>query len=75
MKLQKLSPAISSNLAHTFKYTLLYKQQFYKQRSTKMVSNTLRLKFCYLKIVHVLHPRQHLKIIGQILKISKRTSV
>ena len=29
-----------------------------------MLSNTLRLNFCYLKIIHILHP----KIIGNILK-------
>ena len=29
-----------------------------------MLSNALRLNFCYLKIIHILHP----KIIGNILK-------
>ena len=33
-----------------------------------MLSNTLRLNFWYLKIMHILHPRYHLKIIGHILK-------
>ena len=33
-----------------------------------MLSNTLRLNFCYLKIIHILHPRYHPKIIGDILK-------
>ena len=28
-----------------------------------MLSNTLRLSFCYLKMIHILHPRYHLKII------------
>ena len=35
-----------------------------------MLGNTLRLNFCYLKIFH---PRYHTKIIGHILKLSKRT--
>ena len=29
-----------------------------------MLSNTLRLNLCYLKIIHTLHPRYHLKIIA-----------
>ena len=29
---------------------------------------TLRLNFCYLKIIHILHPRYHPEIIGHILK-------
>ena len=33
-----------------------------------MLSSTLRLNFCYLKIIHILHPRYHPKIIGHILK-------
>ena len=33
-----------------------------------MLSNTLRLNFCYLKIIHILHPRYHPKIIAYILK-------
>ena len=32
-----------------------------------MLSNTLRLNFCYL-IIHILHSRCHPKIIGHILK-------
>ena len=51
-----------------------HKQHFYKQRQAEigkkmkqMLSNTLRLNFCYLKIIHILHPRYHQKI------ISKRT--
>ena len=27
-----------------------------------MLSNTLRLNFCYLKIIHILHPHYYLKI-------------
>ena len=57
------------------KYTLFYKQQFYNQRQAEIgkkikqiLSNTLRLNFCYLKIIHILHPRYHPKIIGHILK-------
>ena len=33
-----------------------------------MVSNTLRLNFCYLKIVYILHPRYHPKLMGHIPK-------
>ena len=32
-----------------------------------MLTNTPRLTFCYLKIIHILHPRYHPKIIGHIL--------
>ena len=28
----------------------------------------LRLNFCHLKIIHILHPHYHPKIIGHILK-------
>ena len=28
-----------------------------------MLSNSLRLNFCYLEIIHILYPRYHLKII------------
>ena len=33
-----------------------------------MLSNTLRMNFCYLKIIHILHSRYHSKIIRCILK-------
>ena len=33
-----------------------------------MLSNTIRLYFCYLKIIRTLHPHYHPKIIGLILK-------
>ena len=33
-----------------------------------MLSSTLRLSFCYLKIIHIIHPRYQPKIIGYILK-------
>ena len=32
-------------------------------------------ELCYLKIIHILHQGYNQKIIGHILKISKRTSV
>ena len=58
----------------TMNYTLFYKQHLYKQRQTEigkkvkqMLSNALRLNFCYLKIIHIFHPRYHPKIIGYIL--------
>ena len=34
-----------------------------------MLSNTLRLNFCYLNVIPILHPRYHLKVIRHILKI------
>ena len=37
----------------------------------QMLSNTLRLNFGYLEIIHTLHPHYHPKIIGHIVKISK----
>ena len=33
-----------------------------------MLSNTLKLNFCYLKIIHILHMRYHPEIIEYILK-------
>ena len=33
-----------------------------------MLSNTLRVNFCYLKVIRILHSRYHSKIIGHILK-------
>ena len=33
-----------------------------------MLRSTMRLNYCYLKIIHILHPRYHQKIIGHILK-------
>ena len=33
-----------------------------------MLINTLRLNFYYLKVIHILHPHYHPKIIGHILK-------
>ena len=33
-----------------------------------MLSNTLRLNFCYLKIIHILYPPYLPKMIGHILK-------
>ena len=39
------------------------------------LNNTLRPKFCYLKIIHSLHPpRYHPKIIGDLLKNVQKTS-
>ena len=51
-----------------------YKQHFYKQRQAEvgkikqMLSNTLRLNFCCLKIIHIPHPRYYPKITVHILK-------
>ena len=37
-----------------------------------MLSNTLKLNFYYLKIIHILHSLYHPKIIGHILKIKQK---
>ena len=62
-------------------YTLLYKQQFYKQRQAEIDKkikqksrNPLTLNFCYLKIIHFLNPHYHQKIKGDILKNIQKTS-
>ena len=56
--------------------TLFYKQHVYNQcqatRVKQILSNTLRLNFWYLKIIRILHPRYHPKIIGHILKNSQK---
>ena len=38
------------------------------QKIRQMLSNILRLNFCFLKIIDILYPRYHLKIIEHILK-------
>ena len=65
------SVAYKRNDLHNF----FHKQHFYKQRQAEIgkkikqiLSNTLRLNFCYLQIIHILHPRYHPKITGCILK-------
>ena len=50
------------------KYTLLATPGWYWQKIKQMLSNTLRLNFCYLKITPILHQHHHPKIIGRILK-------
>ena len=55
------------------------KQHFYKQRQAEigknkqMLSNTLRLNFSYFKIIHILRPRYHTKVIGHILQIKQKS--
>ena len=34
----------------------------------QMLSNTLRLSFCYLKIIHIFHQRYYPKVIEDILE-------
>ena len=38
------------------------------QKIKQMLSNAQMLNFCYLEVIHILHPRYHPKIIGHILK-------
>ena len=37
-------------------------------KNKQKLSNTLRMNFCYLKNIHIFHPRHHPKIIGRTLK-------
>ena len=39
-----------------------------------MLSNTLRLNFCYLKIIHILHTGYHPKLMGHILKNKQKNN-
>ena len=41
----------------------------------QMLRNTLRLNFCYFKIIHIIHPRYHPKILGHILKNKQEKQV
>ena len=68
-----------TNTLH-WNYTVFYKQQFYKQLQVqigKKIKQTLRkslkLKFTYLIIIQILHPRYHPKIIGGILKNKQKS--
>ena len=55
------------------------RQHFYKQRQAEigknkqMLSNTLRLNFSYFKIIHILRPRYHTKVMGHILQIKQKS--
>ena len=40
-----------------------------------MLSNTIRLNFDYLKIINILHPNYHPKIIGHTQKKGNRKSL
>ena len=42
-------------------------------KNQENVTNTLKLNFGYLKIIHILHPRYHPKIIGHILKNKQKS--
>ena len=54
------------NMLHAFlisnKQLLLPKPGWNWQKIRQMLSKTLRLNFCYFKIIHVLYPRYHLKL-------------
>ena len=45
------------------------------KKITQMLCNTLRLEFCYLKIIYVLHPPHHPNILGHILKNEQKITV
>ena len=60
-------------------YTLFFKSNTFIsnarlnwQKIKQMLSNTLRLNFCYLKIIYILHPRNHRKITGHVLKNKRK---
>ena len=59
-------------------YTFFYKQHFDKQHQAELqkikqkLSDTLRLNFCDLKIIHIFHPHHHPKIIERTLKIKQK---
>ena len=62
-----------------YNYALFYKLHFYRQRKAKigkkikqMLSNTLRLNFCFLNFSHILQPGYHPKIIWHILENNQR---
>ena len=45
------------------------------QEIKQILSKTLRLNICYLKIIHILHTRYHRKIIGYIFKKQAKEKV
>ena len=54
-------------------YTLFISNTFISNARLKLAKNQSnvvkqRLNFCFLKIIHILHPRYHPKIMGHILK-------
>ena len=56
-------------------HAFLYKQYFYKQpqdeigkKIKQMLNRTLRLSFCYMKVIHILNSRYHPKIMRRFLK-------
>ena len=57
-------------LLHAFfiSNTFISKARLKLSNSQQMLSNTLELNFCYLKVIHVLHANYHPKIMGHILK-------
>ena len=72
---KKFEPCINST-----KYTLFFiSNTFISKARLKlggknqvMLRNTLRLNFCCFNIIHILHPRNHSKIIGHIPKNKQR---
>ena len=47
---------------------------FEPTQGSNWLSNTLSLNFCHLKIIHILHPCYHLKIIAPILKNNQKNN-
>ena len=44
----------------------------WQKKIKQMLSKTLRLNFCYLKIIHILRSSDHAKIIGLIQKSNQK---
>ena len=58
-------------ISNTFISNARLKSKEIKQKIKQMLRSTMRLNYCYLKIIHILHPRYHQKLIGHILKHKK----
>ena len=63
-KFWKFPPLLTFFISNTYKQC----QTEIGKKIKQMLSNTLRLNFCYSKIICILHPRYHPKIIGDIPK-------
>ena len=53
-----------SKLEHSISKTFISKARLKLAKVKQILSNTLRLNFCYLKIFDILHLHYHLEIIG-----------
>ena len=65
-----MEPGHSHVILHGFfiSHTFISKARLKFAKNKQMLSITLRLDFCYLKIIHIINLPYHPKIIGHILK-------